>query len=80
MTEHWWTYRTGKCRAGCPGCALTSRRRLRSKLSWLLIVAGWILIGFSFPADGLLGIALSLAGIALFTCALIVIRKAGDGR
>jgi hypothetical protein len=41
MTEHLWTYRTGKCLPSCPGCA--ARRRARTARLWATVAA--VLVG-----------------------------------
>lgn len=61
MTEHWWMYRTGKCRPGCPGCE--PRRRARAVRLWALVAV--VLFAASFPArSGPFGVVLVLLGLA----------------
>lgn len=71
-TEHWWVFATGRHTPGCPGCTARRRRQLRVVSFWLLTLASWILIGWAFPARGLLGIFLGVTGLTLSACALAV--------
>jgi hypothetical protein len=45
--------------------------------AWMLILLGWVLVGFSFPVDGLPGVALGLIGLIFFAYAFRTLSRGG---
>lgn len=58
---------------------LNRTRRLRL-LSWLFTVLSVVLVALSFPADGLYGVGLALAGITAAIVSIRLGKRAGGTR